>query len=278
MDAEITTEVTRWQRAIAPSGYVSGAMLPLRDDNPTQHRPIVTLLIIGLCVVAYFFWQPTPFEDTRDDTIFTAEHAAIPCEVVDGRPLSVDEANATFIQGDAEACGVGRPRPAAFPDKLVYPSILVSIFLHGSLIHLAGNMLFLWVFGNNIEDRMGKVLFALFYLAGGIIASLGHIAVNAGSTVPVVGASGAIAAVMGAYLVWFPRVRVYTLVFIIILPLRAMWVLVYWFVLQFFTDPNQGVAWMAHVTGFVFGVIVALAVSALSGGDRSRPSPQRYYY
>ena len=225
-------------------------MLPLRDDNPTQHRPIVTLLIIGLCVVAYFFWQPTPFEDTRDDTIFTAEHAAIPCEVVEGRPLSVDEANATFIQGDAEACGVGRPRPAAFPDKLVYPSILVSILLHGSLIHLAG----------------------------GIIASLGHIAVNAGSTVPVVGASGAIAAVMGAYLVWFPRVRVYTLVFIIILPLRAMWVLVYWFVLQFFTDPNQGVAWMAHVTGFVFGVIVALAVSALSGGDRSRPSPQRYYY
>jgi rhomboid family protein len=253
-------------------------MLPLRDDNPTQHRPVVTLVIIGLCVVAYFFWQPSPFEETPGDTIFTAEHAAIPCEVIEGRPLSIDEANATFIQGDTEACGLGRPRPAAFPGKLVYPSILFSIFLHGSLWHLGGNMLFLWVFGNNVEDRMGKVLFALFYLTGGIIASLGHIAVNAGSTVPVVGASGAIAAVMGAYLVWFPRVRVYTLVFIIIVPLRAMWVLVYWFVLQFFTDPNQGVAWMAHVTGFVFGVIVALAVSALSGDYRSRPSPQRYRY
>jgi membrane associated rhomboid family serine protease len=253
-------------------------MLPLRDDNPTQHRPVVTLVIIGLCVVAYFFWQPSPLEETLDDTRFTVEHAAIPCEVIEGRPLSVDEAQATFNQGDAEACGVGRPRPAVFPDKLVYPSVLVSIFLHGSPIHLAGNMLFLWVFGNNIEDRMGKLLFALFYLTGGIIASLGHVAVNAGSTVPVVGASGAIAAVMGAYLVWFPRVRVHTLVFVVIVPLRAMWVLVYWFVLQFFTDPNEGVAWMAHVTGFVFGVIVALAISALSGDYWSRPSPQRYYY
>jgi rhomboid family protein len=277
MDPEVTTEVTGWQRVIARSGYVRGAMLPLRDDNPTQHRPVVTLLIIGLCVVAYFFWQPTPFEDTPDDARFTYEYAAIPCEVIHGRPLSITELPQNNA-GDAEACGVGPSRPAIFPDKLVYPSILVSIFLHGSLVHLLGNMLFLWVFGNNVEDRMGKLLFALFYLTGGIIASLGHIAVNAGSTVPVVGASGAIAAVMGAYLVWFPRVRVYTLVLIVILPLRAMWVLVYWFVLQFFTDPNQGVAWMAHVTGFVFGVLVALAVSALSGDDRSRPRPQRYYY
>jgi membrane associated rhomboid family serine protease len=134
------------------------------------------------------------------------------------------------------------------------------------------------VFGNNVEDRMGKLLFALFYLAGGIIASLGHIGVNAGSTVPVVGASGAIAAVMGAYLVWYPNVRIHTLVFIVIVRLRAMWVLLYWFVLQFFTDPNEGVAWMAHVTGFVYGVIVALVVSALTGGYRSRPAPQRYYY
>jgi membrane associated rhomboid family serine protease len=253
-------------------------MLPLRDENPTRHRPVVTWLIIGLCVFAYFFWQPTPLEDTPDDTRFTVEHAAIPCEVVEGRPLSVDEAQATFNLGDAEACGVGQPRPALFPDKLVFPSILVSVFLHGSLIHLGGNMLFLWVFGNNVEDRMGKLLFALFYLAGGIIASLGHIGVNAGSTVPVVGASGAIAAVMGAYLVWYPNVRIHTLVFIVIVRLRAMWVLLYWFVLQFFTDPNEGVAWMAHVTGFVYGVIVALVVSALTGGYRSRPAPQRYYY
>jgi membrane associated rhomboid family serine protease len=253
-------------------------MLPLRDDNPTRHRPVVTWLIVGLCLFAYFVWQPTPFEDTQDDLAFSVEHAAIPCEVAQGRPLSVDEARATFSFGDVEACGLGQPRPELFPDKLVYPAILVSIFLHGSLIHLLGNLLFLWVFGNNVEDRMGKLLFALFYVAGGIIASLGHIAVNAHSTVPVVGASGAIAAVMGAYLVWYPNVRVRTLVFIVLVDLRAMWVLLFWFVLQFFTDPNEGVAWMAHVTGFVFGVIVALLISAMSGTYRSRPAaPQRYY-
>jgi len=253
-------------------------MLPLRDDNPTLHRPVVTWLIIGLCLVAYFFWQPTPLEDTQDDVQFTYEHAAIPCEVIHGRPLSISELQQTGL-GDAEACGVGPSRPAGIPDKLVYPSVLVSIFLHGSLIHLLGNLLFLWVFGNNVEDRMGKLLFALFYVAGGIIASLGHIAVNAGSTVPVVGASGAIAAVMGAYLVWFPNVRVRTLVFIVLVDLRAMWVLLFWFVLQFFTDPNEGVAWMAHVTGFVFGVIVALVISAVSGTDRSRPAaPPRDYW
>jgi membrane associated rhomboid family serine protease len=95
----------------------------------------------------------------------------------------------------------------------------------------------------------------------------------------VIGASGAIAAVMGAYLVWWPHARVLTLVFIVIVPLRAMWVLLAWFVLQFFTNPNSGVAWMAHVTGFVYGVIVALLVSALTGRYRSRPAPQqRYYY
>ena len=254
-------------------------MLPLRDDNPTQHRPIVTWLIIGICVIAYFFWQPTPFDETVSDTQFTVEHAAIPCEVIHGRPLSIDEARATFNFGNTEACGIGQPRPAAIPDKLVYPAVLVSIFLHGSLIHLGGNMLFLWVFGNNVEDRLGKLAFALFFLGGGVVAALGHIAVNAHSTVPVIGASGAIAAVMGAYLVWYPNARVLTLVFIVIVRLRAMWVLLAWFVLQFFTNPNTGVAWMAHVTGFVYGVIVALLVSALTGGYRDRPAPQqRYYY
>src|SRR5262245_25033452 len=112
-------------------------MLPLHDDNPTRHRPVVTWLIVGLCLFTYFVWQPTPFEETTEDTEFTVEHAAIPCEVVQGRPLSLNEAQATFQGGDLEACGVGpSDSPEVFPDKLVYPSILVSIFLHGSLIHL----------------------------------------------------------------------------------------------------------------------------------------------
>ena len=162
------------------------------------------------------------------------------------------------------------PRAALRPGKLVFGSLLVATFLHAGLLHLLGNLLFLWVFGNNVEDRLGHVLFALFYLAGGVVASLAHVVVNPSSTVPLVGASGAIAAVMGAYLVWFPNARVRTLVFIFVMDLRAVWVLGIWFLFQFFTDPNDGVAWMAHVGGFLFGMAVALVVRAAGGG---RPDP-----
>jgi membrane associated rhomboid family serine protease len=135
------------------------------------------------------------------------------------------------------------------------------MFMHGSILHIAGNMLFLWVFGNNIEDRMGKVAFVLFYLAGGLAAALAHIFVQPDSTVPVVGASGAIAAVMGAYLVLFPDAPIRTIIifyFILFRDISAKWLLGFWFVSQFFVNPNEGVAWVAHVGGFVFGALVAL--------------------
>lgn len=237
-------------------------MLPLRDENPVRTTPVVTWLIVAACLVAYFLWQPDPFSTTTADLEFNLRHAAIPCEVVQGEPLTVDEAVATFRLGDDRACGVGSPTsPPVEADKNVWLSVLTSMFLHGSVMHLAGNMLFLWVFGNNIEDRLGKLGFALFYVAGGIAATGGHVLVDADSTVPVVGASGAIAAVMGAYLVWFPDVPVRTLViffFITVMDVRAKWLLGVWFLFQFFTDPNDGVAWVAHVGGFVFGVLVAL--------------------
>jgi membrane associated rhomboid family serine protease len=124
-------------------------------------------------------------------------------------------------------------------------------------------MLFLWIFGNNIEDRLGPVRFLAFYVVGGVVATLAHVLLNLDSTVPMVGASGAIAAVMGAYLVWFPDAPVRTALFfflITVVRIRAKWVLGFWFVLQFFTSPNSGVAWAAHVGGFVFGVLVALLV------------------
>ncbi|HEX6568322.1 MAG TPA: rhomboid family intramembrane serine protease [Acidimicrobiales bacterium] len=148
-----------------------------------------------------------------------------------------------------------------------------------------GRLLFLWVFGNNVEDRLGKVGFTLFYLVGGLVALAAHVVVDPSSTVPVVGASGAIAAVMGAYLVWYPDARVRTLVvffFITVVDLRAKGLLGVWFVLQFFTNPNAGVAWVAHVGGFGFGVLVALAVRAI-GGPRdvaplgpAGPGPDRW--
>jgi membrane associated rhomboid family serine protease len=261
-------------------------VLPLRDDNPVRHPPIVTWVIVGLCLAAYFLWQPTPFgENTTgraEDTEFNVRHAAIPCEVTQGRPLTVDELRATFQESDDEACGTGSPSSPEFdPGKNVYLAVLTSIFLHGSLIHLGGNLLFLWVFGNNVEDRLGKLGYALFYLSGGVIAALAHIAVQPDSTVPVVGASGAIAAVMGAYLVWFPNVKVKTLIifyFITLFDIRAKWILMFWFILQFFTSPSSGVAWVAHVGGFAFGVLVGLAARALGiGGDGGAPRPADVY-
>src|SRR5207253_8078046 len=134
--------------------------------------------------------------------------------------------------------------------------ILYSMFLHGSLLHIAGNMLFLWIFGNNIEDKMGPVWYLVFYLAGGLVAAAAHIIVQPTSTVPVVGASGAIAAVMGAYLVLFPNapIRTVFIFFIFFLrDIRAKWLLIFWFISQFFISPGEGVAWVAHVGGFIFG-------------------------
>jgi len=254
-------------------------VLPLWDDNPTRRRPYVTWALIIACVVAYFFWQPTPFANTTEDTRFTIAHAAIPCEVVQGRPLSVEQLQATFQGGDTNACGVGSAAsPALDPGKNVYLAVITSMFLHGGLLHLGGNMLFLWVFGNNVEDKLGHLAYLAFYLVGGLVAAAAQVTVNLNSTVPVIGASGAIAAVMGAYLIWFPRVRVHTLVFFLIIRLPARLVLVAWFVLQFFTDPNEGVAWVAHVGGFIFGAAIALAVAGASrAGGGPPPAPRPYY-
>jgi membrane associated rhomboid family serine protease len=144
------------------------------------------------------------------------------------------------------------------------------MFLHGSILHIGGNMLYLWIFGNNIEDRMGSIPYLLFYLASGLVAAIAHIAVAPNSTVPVVGASGAVAGVMGAYLVLFPRVPIRTLLIFFLVLIRdipAVWLLGFWFVLQFFTSPEAGVAWVAHVGGFLFGALVALLFR-----ERLRPS------
>jgi membrane associated rhomboid family serine protease len=255
-------------------------VIPLKDENPTRSFPIVTLVLIATCIGVYFFIQPTGSsllgrasdQQVQDDVEFTLKYAAIPCEVVEGRPLTEGELVRTFRLGDTSACNEGGElRRPAVPDKRVWLAIVVSMFLHGNLLHIAGNMLYLWVFGNNIEDHMGKVLFLLFYLGGGLAATVAHILVDPNSTVPVVGASGAIAAVMGAYLVLFPNVRIRSLIilifFITFAEISAKWLLGFWFVTQFFTSSDSGVAWMAHVGGFVFGVLVALLVKA-SGGAR----------
>ena len=242
-------------------------VIPLHDDNPTTRRPVVTILLIAVNLFVFAFLQP--HDGGSAEARFDYEHAAIPCEISHGTPLTVEEVTT------GRCGGLGAQSPEIFSDKNVYLAALVSIFLHGSWLHVLGNMLFLWVFGNNVEDRLGPIGFLVFYLFVGMVATLGHVAADPGATVPLVGASGAIAGVMGAYLVFWPRARIFSLVFVVLLPIPAALVLGVWFVMQFATDANSNVAWVAHVTGFAAGVIVALVLRAAQGPLRpiSFPNP-----
>ena len=255
-------------------------MIPIKDENPTQRFAWVTLVLIVVNVGVYFLVQQAQPEFTdievegetveiQGDLAFNLEYAAVPCELTQQEPLTLEEAEDTFSNGEQEAC-TDDEGTELYPDKNIWLSVVFSMFLHGGLLHLGGNMIFLWIFGNNIEDRLGPILYLAFYVAGGLVAALAHVLVAPDSTIPVVGASGAIAAVMGAYLVWFPDAPVRTLIFfffILFVDIRARWLLIGWFVMQFFTSPDSGVAWVAHVGGFAFGVAVALLVR-FSGGAR----------
>ena len=242
-------------------------MIPLRDENPTRRRAVVTFVLIALNVAIYFGVQPSVQDPAINDFVY--EYAAVPCEVTTNEPISQVE----YTTGTCNELPEGEPR---FPGKGVFFAVLVSMFLHGSFMHLAGNMLFLWIFGNNIEDHLGGVAYLAFYLVGGVLATVAHVVVDPGSTIPVVGASGAIAAVMGAYLSWFPSVRIRGVIFLFIpITLAAKWFLGFWFFSQFSDafNPNSGVAWGAHVGGFVFGVVAGLVLRS-TRGDR-RPARRR---
>ncbi|HXJ67070.1 MAG TPA: rhomboid family intramembrane serine protease, partial [Actinomycetota bacterium] len=199
---------------------------------------------------------------------------------------AIDEANLGISGRDLQLLLQGRATDPAAPEfhgcpgKSVWASVFVAMFLHGGWLHLGGNMLFLWVFGNNVEDKIGHVRYLLFYLFCGLVASAGQIAVDPGSVIPTLGASGAIAGVLGAYLVMFPGRRVYSLVPILfiftLMPLPAIVVLGFWFVLQFFSGVtglaqhvNGGVAYFAHVGGFLAGLVLALLFFPK---ERNRPA------
>ena len=248
-----------------------GAVIPMADENPVQRFPIVTLLLIVICVVVYFAVQPTGTPDIdwtgvvervdQDDLRFVVDNAAIPCELVELRPLTEREYEATFRDDNRSACNVGGGTEHS-PGKVVLLGVLVTMFLHGSVAHLFGNMLFLWVFGNNVESRRGRVRYLLLYVVGGVAATAAHVAIDPQSTVPVVGASGAIAAVMGAYLVCWPTARIKTIIFVgpvLLRKVEAIWLLLVWIGTQFLlVGGDSEVAWAAHVGGFAFGVLVGL--------------------
>jgi membrane associated rhomboid family serine protease len=220
-------------------------MFPLRDDRPTYTPPIVTTLIMIACALVFLF------------------------------ELSLDEYSRNYLM---EVFGL-------VPTRLHVLNLFTSLFLHAGWMHIIGNMLFLWAFGKSLEDAMGHTKFLIFYFACGVAAGLTHCFFNYYSNVPTVGASGAIAGVMGAYLIKFPRAYIHTLIFfffITLVDIPAAFILIYWFVTQLFSGvgsiastrlTDQGVAWFAHIGGFVSGMILVKAM-----GTRQRYFPRRDIY
>lgn len=236
-------------------------MLPLRDANPIHHRPIVTLALVG-AISAFFGFE-------------------LIAEVSEGAP-GVQRLFDTFGVVPAsvvDALGSG---------TLVGPiglTLLTHQFLHAGLLHAGGNLLYLWIFGNNVEDRLGRPLFLAFFLVAGVIAAFAQVAVDPSSELPLVGASGAISAVLGCYLVLFPGARIMSLVFLIvvfqIISVPAVVLLVFWFVLQVLDGflalgsaqaTTGGVAFFAHIGGFVAGAAFGLAILAVRRRRSERPS------
>jgi rhomboid family protein len=233
-------------------------VIPLKDDIPTRRTPIVTIVLIAINVFVYFVLEQGLWDLGATGNERVIEYGAIPLEITDPGTECVSATGGTQIQ-----CGTGAFGSGQAPFWL---TIFSSMFLHGSLLHLGGNMLFLWIFGNNIEDAMNRLVFVGFYLLGGLAALGLQVASDSSSVIPTVGASGAIAGVLGAYARLYPRARVVTLVFIIIIftvvTLPALLVLGVWFLLQLlpaFSDPvsagGGGVAYYAHIGGFVFGAL-----------------------
>jgi len=229
-------------------------VLPIHDRNPTHRFPVITVLLIVLNV-ALFAWmssRPNPevFPESRfDETQYAVlcEYGVLPDRLVSGRV----DADDRFVEICAEK-NMEQARPV---------SLITHQFIHGSWLHLLGNMLFLWVFGNNVEDRLGRMRFLPFYLLCGILAAFGQILTDAGSTAALVGASGAISGILGAYLMLFPRARVLTIVGIFPLRIPAWVVLGLYMVFQFLyvsqaSQTEGGVAYWAHIAGFIAGFVL----------------------
>jgi membrane associated rhomboid family serine protease len=233
-------------------------VFPLKDNIPTERFAVVTVALIVINVLAYFFFQhgtislgdPTGAQFTQN----LWDYAWIPYEVAHD--------DQCVPQGTTQvACG-------SFPDQPpVYVTLFTAMFMHGGLLHLGGNMLFLWIFGNNVEDSMGPVKFIVFYLLAGIAATALQTVIDTNSAVPNIGASGAVAGVLGGYILLFPRARVITLIFIIffftIIELPALVILGFWFLQQVLFGyfglgaggDGGGVAYFAHIGGFAFGLL-----------------------
>jgi membrane associated rhomboid family serine protease len=222
-------------------------MIPLRDANPTRRLPIVTIALSLACFAVWAYEVALLASGADALDAFVTQWGVVPADV-----------SAALDRGNFASTPIA--------------TLFTSQFLHGGWLHILGNMLYLWIFGNNVEDAFGRLRFLAFYLAGGAIAGLAQVAITPASNIPTIGASGAIAAILGAYLVLYPRARITSLVFLgffyQLIDVPAVVVLLFWFVLQLIdgiaslgvTDAGGGVAFFAHIGGFVFGALVAFVL------------------
>ena len=235
-------------------------MIPLRDANPTRRTPLVTLAIAVACFVV-FAWELGVRARGGEVALdaFVTSWGVVPADLT-----------AAWSRGDLLTHGTA--------------TLITSQFLHGGWLHLLGNMLYLWIFGNNVEDRLGRLVFVGFYLTGGALAGLSQIAIDPSSQIPTIGASGAIAATLGAYFVLFPRARITSLVFLgffyQLIDVPAVIVLGFWFVLQVLDGITSsglttagGVAVFAHIGGFVAGAVAARLLFVGRGRSRRSTAP-----
>jgi membrane associated rhomboid family serine protease len=226
-------------------------VFPLKDDIPSRTFPFVTIGLIGANVLVFLYQLSLSVGGPGAAQEFIAEFALVPCR----------------LTGACRDAIVGLPSP--------YLTIFSSMFLHGGLLHVGGNMLYLWIFGDNIEDNLGHLRFMVFYLASGVAAALAQTVVSAASEIPMIGASGAVSGVLGAYLIQFPHARILTLLiigfFVRLVYIPAVVVLGFWAVIQFLNgfltlglatggEPGGGVAFWAHVGGFVAGMALIFLV------------------
>jgi membrane associated rhomboid family serine protease len=237
-------------------------VFPLKDNIPTDRPAVITMLLIVANVVVYFVAQKGGIFSGPSDTI-TVDWGAIPYEITHPGDHCDITAGQIACEGQPGVVGQASGQPATVL------TVFASMFMHGSILHLGGNMLFLWIFGNNVEDSMGRVRFIVFYLLGGLAALAGQVLIEPNAAVPTIGASGAVAAVLGGYILLYPRARVLTVIFIIffftVVELPALLILGFWFVQQILfgaydlSNPaggGGGVAYFAHIGGFAFGLLL----------------------
>jgi membrane associated rhomboid family serine protease len=270
-------------------------VIPLRDNLPTDRFPVVTVAIIAINFFVFLFLQGPSFSLSSGQEVDTkpiVEYGAIPYRIthpskdcvlaVPGTPQEQPACQGTKLYAEAQ---VSSPPPEDITQPPAYLTIFTSMFMHGGWLHIIFNMLFLWVFGNNIEDSMGRARYTLFYLLGGLAAGITQVVVSPDSQAPLVGASGAIAAVLGGYALLYPRARVLTAIFVFFIffvEIPALVLLGIWIFLQFLPAVGQlaspdvgsqgGVAYFAHLGGFAFGLLAiklfAHRRSAAYGGPR----------